>query len=147
MMAALAEPRETLPDAVPVAELGRQRPPSDVVDGETMQGFEKLAIVAALVAPPGPAGPEHIEGDRPVLFGHLRQHGRPSKSQPPMNHRKSDLGIPSRYISRYPSTRPRTKSLAEVAYSGLSESPLNPEILTLSRRLAGPLLGHPIGGG
>src|ERR1700730_14577433 len=33
-------------------------------------------------------------GSRANILGHLRRHGRPSKSQPPMNHRKNDLGIP-----------------------------------------------------
>src|SRR3954453_19807899 len=42
----LAQPPEPFPDAVPIAELGRERPPSDVVDREIVQRLEELAIVA-----------------------------------------------------------------------------------------------------
>jgi hypothetical protein len=44
--AGAAEPPESLPDAVPVAELGRQRPPGDAVHCEVMQCFQELAIIA-----------------------------------------------------------------------------------------------------
>src|SRR4029077_10761542 len=47
-----AEPPEALPDRVPMAELGRQCPPRDVVNGEIVKRFQKLAVVPALVAPP-----------------------------------------------------------------------------------------------
>src|SRR3954465_1162570 len=45
----LAQPPKAFPDAVPIAELGRERPPSDVVDREIVQRLEELAVVAALV--------------------------------------------------------------------------------------------------
>src|SRR4051812_50049941 len=45
------EPPEALPDGVPIPELGRQSPPSDVVNGKIMKRFQKLAVVPALVAP------------------------------------------------------------------------------------------------
>ena len=54
----LAQTPEPFPDAVPIAELGRERPPSDVVDREIVQRLEELAVVAALVAPPRAAGPK-----------------------------------------------------------------------------------------
>src|SRR6476620_3426418 len=44
----LAQPPEPFPDAVPIAELGRERPPSDVVDREIVQRLEELAVVATL---------------------------------------------------------------------------------------------------
>src|SRR3954470_20104675 len=39
------EPPEALPDGVPIPELGRQSPPSDVVNGKIMKRFQKLAVV------------------------------------------------------------------------------------------------------
>src|SRR5436189_2050495 len=42
------EPPEALPDGVPIPELGRQSPPSDVVNGEIMKRFQKLAVVPPL---------------------------------------------------------------------------------------------------
>src|SRR4051812_1234918 len=42
----LAQPPKAFPDAVPVAELGRERPPRDVVDREIVQRLEELAVVA-----------------------------------------------------------------------------------------------------
>ena len=48
--AGLAQAPEPFPDAVPRAELSRQRPPGDVVHGEIVQRFEELAVVASLVA-------------------------------------------------------------------------------------------------
>src|SRR3954468_2634572 len=53
------EPPEALPDGVPIPELGRQSPPSDVVNGEIMKRFQKLAVVPALVAPARQHRPEH----------------------------------------------------------------------------------------
>src|SRR4051812_12903911 len=44
------EPPEALPDRVPIAELGRQCPPRDVMNGEIMKRFQKLAVVPPLVA-------------------------------------------------------------------------------------------------
>ena len=54
--AGAGQPPEALPHAVPVAELGRQRPPGDVVHREIVQRFQKLAVVAALVAAARQAG-------------------------------------------------------------------------------------------
>src|ERR1700736_1321189 len=45
-----AQAPEALPDAVPVPELGGQRPPSDVVMGKIMQRLQELSIIPALVA-------------------------------------------------------------------------------------------------
>src|SRR3954447_24123476 len=39
------EPPEALPDRVPIPELGRQCPPGDVMNGEIMKRFQKLAVV------------------------------------------------------------------------------------------------------
>src|SRR4051794_35774825 len=46
-----AQSPEPLPHAVPMPELGRKRTPSDVVNHEIVQGFEKLSVVPPLVAP------------------------------------------------------------------------------------------------
>ena len=90
--AAAAQAPEALPDAVPGAELGRQRSPCNVVDREIVQGFEKLAVVPPLVPTPRAAGIEHLVHKHPIFFGHLRQYmADPPKSQPPMNHRKSGI--------------------------------------------------------
>src|SRR3954466_4297873 len=69
----LAQPPEPFPDAVPIAELGRERPPSDVVDRELVQRLEELAVVAALVAPPRAAGPKQLQPP-PNRPRHPRQH-------------------------------------------------------------------------
>ena len=45
-----AEPPEPLPYAVPVPEFLRKSPPSDIMNHKIVQGFEKLSVVAALVA-------------------------------------------------------------------------------------------------
>ena len=58
----------------PIAELGRERPPSDVVDREIVQRLEELAVVAALVAPPRAAGPKQLQNRRPIALRHPRQH-------------------------------------------------------------------------
>ncbi len=47
-----AQAPEALPHRVPVAELGRERPPGDVVDAEVVQRFEEPAVIPAFVAPP-----------------------------------------------------------------------------------------------
>src|SRR6476646_10850072 len=62
----LAQTPEPFPDAVPIAELGRESPPSDVVDREIVQRLEELAVVAALVAPPRAAGPKQLQNRRPI---------------------------------------------------------------------------------
>src|SRR3954449_8853516 len=70
----LAQPPKAFPDAVPVAELGRERPPRDVVDREMVQRLEELAVAAALVAPPRAAGPKQLHNRRPIALRHPRQH-------------------------------------------------------------------------
>src|SRR3954453_3202485 len=70
----LAQPPEPFPDAVPIAELGRERPPSDVVDREIVQRLEELAVVAALVAPPRATGPKQLHNRRPIALRHPSQH-------------------------------------------------------------------------
>jgi hypothetical protein len=47
-----AQAPEPLPDAVPMPKLFRQSSPSDVVNHEILQGFEKLPVVPSVVAAP-----------------------------------------------------------------------------------------------
>src|SRR5260370_1084832 len=54
---------------------------------------------------PRPA--ETLDRDLPVSLRHPCQHGRPSCSRPPMNHRRTDLGIHKPSSCDNPSTRPR----------------------------------------
>src|SRR3954452_11753900 len=68
------EPPEALPDGVSIPELGRQSPPSDVVNGEIMKRFQKLAVVPALVAPARQHRPEHHQDHIPIFLAHPRQH-------------------------------------------------------------------------
>jgi hypothetical protein len=70
-----AEAPEALPDRVPLAELGRQGAPGDVVEGEEVQRLQEASVVPALVAAPGASGGEHLQHDNPVLVRHPRQHG------------------------------------------------------------------------
>src|SRR4051812_45220465 len=57
------EPPEALPDGVPIPELGRQSPPSDVVNGEIMKRLPETCgrpgpCRPGAAAPPGtPSGP------------------------------------------------------------------------------------------
>src|SRR6202008_3266928 len=53
----LAEAPKPLPDAVPVTELRRQRPPGDVVHFKIMQRLQKFAVIAARLAAPLPPRP------------------------------------------------------------------------------------------
>src|SRR6476619_6443673 len=76
----LAQTPEPFPDAVPIAELGRGSPPSDVVEREIVQRLEELAVVAALVAPPRAAGPETASEPPPD-----RPPSSQSASRPPHN--------------------------------------------------------------
>src|SRR6266850_6448805 len=87
-------------------ELLWKSPPGDVVNHEIVQGFEKLPVVAALVAAARPRRLEDLQNNRPIRLRHGCQHGRSSQNRPPMSHRKSDLGIPPPYTSLNPSTRP-----------------------------------------
>src|SRR3954466_493344 len=70
----LAQPPKAFPDAVPVAELGRERPPRDVVDREIVQRLEELGVVAAIGAPPRAASPKQLHNRRPIALRHPRQH-------------------------------------------------------------------------
>src|SRR5450755_1974550 len=45
-----AESPEPFPHTVPMPKLGRKRTPSDVVNQEIMQGFEKSPIILSVVA-------------------------------------------------------------------------------------------------
>ena len=47
-----AQAPEPFPDTVPMPKLFRERPPSDVVNHEILQGFEKLPVIPSLVAAP-----------------------------------------------------------------------------------------------
>ncbi len=74
--ATLAQPPEPLPDAVPVSEFLRKRPPSDVVYRKIVESFQELAIVTPLVATTRARRPEQFNRESPFVLGHLRQHGR-----------------------------------------------------------------------
>src|SRR3954453_7119334 len=95
------EPPEALPDRVPIAELGRQCPPRDVMNGEIMKRFQKLAVVArpapcrpAAAAPPGtPSGP------RPNL-----PRSSVSASPAPSDRADACLNMVNKFL--IPSTRP-----------------------------------------
>ncbi len=76
-----AQPPKALPDGVPVAELGWQGAPGDVVEREEMQRLQKAPVVPALITAPGARGAEHLQHDSPILIRHSRQHGR-SSSKP-----------------------------------------------------------------
>ena len=49
---------------------------SDAVDREEVHRLEKPPVILALGSTPGPHLAEDIDNQIPVLFGHLRQHGR-----------------------------------------------------------------------
>src|SRR6476661_4526397 len=78
----LAQTPEPFPDAVPMAELGRQCPPRDVVNGEIVKRFQKLAVVPPLVAPPRQHRPEHHQDHVPIFLAHLCQHRPPPQTEP-----------------------------------------------------------------
>ena len=67
-----AEPPEPLPHAVPVAELGRQSPPYDVVHREIVECFRELTVVVPGLSTGGLRHIEYFERQRPVRFGHSR---------------------------------------------------------------------------
>src|SRR4029078_5147200 len=105
--AGLAQAPEPFPHAVPMPEFLRKRAPGNVVNHEIMQGFEKAAVLPALVAAARARCRKHLQDNRPIRFRHGRKHGRSSKNRPPMSHRKTDLGIPPLATVLNPSTRPR----------------------------------------
>src|SRR3954469_2066319 len=80
--AGLAQPIEALPDAVPVAEPFRQRPPSHILDGEEMKRLEEPAIILALASAARKARPKYRQRMRPVFLVHPRRHGFWSPTQP-----------------------------------------------------------------
>jgi hypothetical protein len=78
-----AEAPEALPDGIPVPELGRERPPVDVVQREVVERFEEPTVVPAFVASARAHGPKHLNHHLPVLVRHPRQHGRPPQTDQP----------------------------------------------------------------
>src|SRR4051812_16349570 len=73
----LAQPPKAFPDAVPVAELGRERPPRDVVDREIVQRLEELAVVAGKSLPPALGRPGGMKRLRLTIgWCGCRQRGR-----------------------------------------------------------------------
>ena len=78
-----AQAPKPLPDAVPMPKRFRESPPSDVVNHEILQGFEKPPVVPALVATARARCLEYLQNNRPVLFRHGGEHGRPSKTDHP----------------------------------------------------------------
>ena len=96
--AALAQPPEPFPDAVPVPELLGNGSPGDVVDREIMQRLQKFAVVPPLVPVPRARRPEKLYRKRPFLIRHPRQHGRlpnqptsyESRSKPNRNHQSAN---------------------------------------------------------
>ena len=73
--AALAQPIEASPHAVPGTEALRQSAPANVLDGEEMQRLEETAIVLGLPSPPRQAGAKHRKRVRPIVLIHLCRHG------------------------------------------------------------------------
>src|SRR6478672_351560 len=96
----LAQTPEPFPDAVPIAELGRERPPRDVVDREIVQRLEELAVVAAPCRPAASGRPETASEPPPN-----RPPSSPSASRPP--HRGPAAELKMVNTSLNPSTRPR----------------------------------------
>src|SRR5271167_2657710 len=74
-----AQAPEPLPDAVPTPKLVRESPPSDIVNHEILQGFEKLPVIPPFVAAAWAGCIEYLQNNRPVLFRHGSEHGRSSK--------------------------------------------------------------------
>jgi hypothetical protein len=72
--AALAQPIEASPHAIPGTEALRQRAPANVLDGEEMKRLEEAAVVLGFPAATGQAGPEHRKRVRPIVLIHLCRH-------------------------------------------------------------------------
>jgi hypothetical protein len=102
-----AEPPEALPDRVPFAKLCWKGAPGDVVQREVVDRLQELAIIVPGFATAGLCHVEHRKRKRPILFGHLRQHGRPPIAGHAVIQRNTDSGIPQIVISGIPSTQPR----------------------------------------
>jgi hypothetical protein len=73
--AALAQPIEASPHAVPGTEALRQSAPANVLDGEEMKRLEEAAVVLGFPAATGQTGPEHRKRVRPIVLIHLCRHG------------------------------------------------------------------------
>ena len=100
-----AQAPEPLPDAVPLPKLFRESPPSDVVNHEILQGFEKPPIVPPL-SPRRERDASNtlktiVQSSSVIVVSMV---GPPNR--PPMSHRKSDLGILYPIAWLNPSTRP-----------------------------------------
>ena len=72
--AALAQPIEASPHAVPGTEALRQSAPANVLDGEEMKRLEEATVVLGFPAATGQAGPEHRKRMRPIVLIHLCRH-------------------------------------------------------------------------
>src|ERR1700737_4582094 len=104
-----AQAPEALPDAVPVPELGGQRPPSDVVMGKIMQRLQELSIIPALVATTRARGFKHLQRHVPIRFGHTRQQCRlPYRPTPYESRLTRFVNRENDFSFKNPSTRPRT---------------------------------------
>ena len=73
--AALAQPIETSPHAVPGTEALRQSAPANILNGEEMKRLEEAAVVVGFPAATGQTGPEHRKRVRPIVLIHLCRHG------------------------------------------------------------------------
>jgi hypothetical protein len=100
------EPPESLPDAVPVPKLRRQRPPGDVVGREVVQRLQGLTVVVTRFAPARLRSVEQFQHDLPIALCHPRQHGGLLDAGHAAIRTKPDSGIPLHAIFPYPSTRP-----------------------------------------
>jgi hypothetical protein len=78
--ARLAQSPKAFPHTIPVSKFNRQRPPSDIMHGEIVNGGEKFSVVASFVAPARKASLENVQRDRPIFFRHSRQHVFSSRS-------------------------------------------------------------------
>src|ERR1700732_3078095 len=103
-----AQAPEALPDAVPVPELGGQRPPSDVVMGKIMQRLQELSIIPALVATTRARGFKHLQRHVPIRFGHTRQQCRlPYRPTPYESRLTRFVNRENDFSFKNPSTRPK----------------------------------------
>ena len=66
------QPREPLPDGVPVTKRLGQRPPGDVMHREIMQRLQEAAVIRALLAASGAHLAEDVHHQGPGRLGHFR---------------------------------------------------------------------------
>src|SRR3712207_5065168 len=102
-----AQAPKALPDRVPVAELGRECSPCDVVDAEVVQRLQEPTVVSTFVAPARAHSPKHLNPPPPVLIRHPRQHGRFLKSNQPGSRNPQRRESAQKSARPNPSTRPR----------------------------------------